>query len=249
MTGDMTFVANHVFRSANGLVRKNNEDAVLCAECLGLYAVADGMGGGAEGERASRMVCEALEKVADESSFARRCGDVGQALLEANTRIFGYAREKGLRQMGSTVALVAFDADLPRAAVCHVGDSRVYRIRAGAIEVLTRDHSIGAELETRVGGAFASRSNPLAHVLTRALGTDKDVKPEWRNVDVCAGDRFVVCSDGVHDVMADDALLDAVVAGTLDAAADRLEREVLAKGAPDNYSFVLVEIGGADGGV
>jgi len=236
-------IVRYVCRSAGGLVRGNNEDCVVCLERLGLFAVADGMGGGAEGERASRMVCEALEGVADEPSFARRCGDVGQALLEANARIFGYAREKGLRQMGSTVAFVALDlGETMRAAVCHVGDSRVYRIRAGTIERLTRDHSIGAELEAKVGGAFSARSNPLAHVLTRALGTEKDVKPEWRKVDVAEGDRFVVCSDGVHDVMDDDAIRKAVENDTLEESADMLEGEVLAKGAPDNYSFVLIGV-------
>lgn len=234
----------YVFRSATGLVRKNNEDAVLCLDRLGLFAIADGMGGGAQGERASRMVCEALEGLKDESSFAKRCGNVGEALVRANDRIRAYAAEQGFRQMGSTVALVAFDFGENRhAAVCHVGDSRVYRIRTNAIERLTRDHSVGAELVAKVGGEFAARSNPLAHVLTRALGSVKDVDSEWRRVDVAKGDRFVICSDGVHDVMDNAALLEAVANIPLKDAAERLERTVQAKGAPDNYSFVIVEIG------
>jgi len=235
----------HVSRSGKGLVRENNEDNVLCLAPLGVYAVADGMGGGAEGELASQMVCAALGAIGRGPSFARRCAEIGQALQSANGQILDYAHEKGHRQMGSTVALAAFDLDeTMRAVVCHIGDSRVYRIRAGAVERLTRDHSVGTELEAMVGGAFSARTNPLAHVLTRALGTDKDVKPEWRKVDVAAGDRFVICSDGVHDVMDGEDIQKAVAYGPIEAAADLLEQEVLVRGAPDNYSFILAEIGG-----
>lgn len=238
-------------RSARGAVRKDNQDSVLCLAKSGAFAVADGMGGGAEGARASQMVCAALKAGLGAGSFSDRLKDAGAAIVKANADVFGYAREQGLKQMGSTVALLAFDLERPeRAAIAYVGDSRVYRLRDAKAELLTRDHSVGAELGERVGGPagakFSARSNPLAHVLTRAVGTEAEVTPEWRKIDVARGDRFLVCTDGVHDVIETFELAGLLSAGTVAACAARLEDLVVARGAPDNYSFVLVEIGGAE---
>ena len=151
--------------------------------------------------------------------------------------------------MGTTLALVAFDSPASgRAAIGHIGDSRVYRVRSGAVELMTRDHSIGSELEEKVGSTagrgFALRSNPLSHMLTRAIGTTANVQLEWRKIDIAVGDRFVICSDGVHDVVDGDDLLMIVRNGSVADAAEALGREVVARGAPDNYSFVIMEIGG-----
>lgn len=243
MTG-LSFVS----RSATGSVRKDNQDNVLCLEAAGLFVVADGMGGGAAGALASRMVCEGLEPCGKAGGYLLRLEAIGQAVNAANARIFAYARDQGYTQMGSTVALLALDRTSgTRAAIGYIGDSRVYRVRDGKTEALTRDHSVGAELEARVGAAagakFALRSNPLAHVLTRAIGTEPDVALDWRKVDCAAGDRFVICSDGVHDVI-EPAEIGTLSSGDLPQAADRLEREILKRGAPDNYSFVIVETGG-----
>jgi len=236
-------------RSETGLVRKTNEDSVLCLSEMNVFAVADGMGGGSEGELASRMVCEDLARYVRASVYSRRVDEIAVAVSAANARIFEYAKERGFRQMGSTVALIAVDdTGLERGVVGYVGDSRVYRVRNGAAELLTRDHSVGAELDQAVagsGGRFSARSNPLAHILTRAIGTKEEVQLEWRKVDIADGDRFVICSDGVHDVVETDALAGLVARGALEKAADALARKVVACGAPDNYSFVIVEIGGA----
>jgi len=149
--------------------------------------------------------------------------------------------------MGSTVAAIAFDGfDLRHACICHVGDSRVYRIRRGMAEALTRDHTVGsacAEFAGKNAKAFRDRANPLAHVLTRAIGVaEGPLRTDWRQIEVKSGDRFVVCSDGVHDVITDARLAVYVGGGTLASAKARLEREIVAKGAPDNYSFVIVEV-------
>ena len=236
-------------RSETGLVRKTNQDSVLCLPEANVFAVADGMGGGSEGELASRMVCEDLARSVRASAYMMRVGEIAGAVSEANARIFKYAKERGFRQMGSTVALLAVDdTGFERGVVGYVGDSRVYRVRNGSAELLTRDHSVGAELDQAVagaGGRFSARSNPLAHILTRAIGTKEEVQLEWRKVDIVEGDRFVICSDGVHDVVETDVLAGVVARGALEKAADALGREVVAHGAPDNYSFVIVEIGGA----
>ena len=236
-------------RSETGLVRKTNQDSVLCLSEMNVFAVADGMGGGSEGGLASRMVCEDLARAVRADVYSRRVDEIAEAVSAANARIFEYARKRGFRQMGSTVALLAVDdTGFERGVVGYVGDSRVYRLRNGAAELLTRDHSVGAELDQAVAGArgrFSARSNPLAHILTRAIGTNEDVQLEWRKVDISAGDRFVICSDGVHDVVETDALAGLVARGSLEKAAGALEREIVACGAPDTYSFVIVEIGGA----
>lgn len=235
-------------RSAVGLVRKDNEDSVYVDVPRGLFAVADGMGGGAEGARASRMVCAALERFAVSDRFTERLDQIRAAIDAANGEIVAYAHDRHLRQMGTTVALIAFETEpIGRAAIAYIGDSRVYRLRDGAAELLTRDHSVGAELDARVGGAlggrFADRANPLAHVLTRAIGIAPKVEIAWRKIDLKPHDAFLVCTDGVHDVLATDELSQIIGADDLAGAAKRLEDEIVRKGAPDNYSFILMGTG------
>jgi serine/threonine protein phosphatase PrpC len=239
---------NFVSRTARGLVRADNQDNVLCIGKMGLFAVADGMGGGSSGGLASKIVCDELSLVSS-ADFKARIAEIDQAVATANSRILAHAREHGFRQMGSTVALLAVDeSGCKRGVIGYAGDSRVYRVRGGAAELLTRDHSIGAELEDTVGtagGKFSARSNPLAHILTRAIGTKECVLLEWRKIDIAAGDRFVICSDGVHDTTDTDTLARLVAGKELEQAADALVRGIVAQGAPDNYSFVIVETEGA----
>lgn len=241
---------NPVARSDKGLVRKDNQDAVLCLEELRVFAVADGMGGGAKGALASRMMCEALEQgLSPTSAYPVRLDEIAAAVTGANGRIFEHASSNGFRTMGTTLALLALDdASRGRGAIGHIGDSRVYRVRGATAELMTRDHSIGSELDEKVGaaagGRFALRSNPLSHLLTRSVGTAADVQLEWRKIDVSPGDRFVICTDGVHDVIEAVDLARIVADGPVSAAADALAREIVARGAPDNYSFVIVEVGG-----
>jgi len=243
-----------VFASETGLVRADNQDHVYVDPEARVFCVADGMGGGADGARASAIVCEHL-RAAKLGAVLRPLADVTAAVdcavSDAHVEIAAYAKDHGFEQMGSTAALVAFDGfDMREAAICHVGDSRVYRIRGGMAKPLTRDHTVGSALADFAGArarAFRSRSNPLAHVLTRAIGvTAESLKTEWRTVDVRAGDRFVICSDGVHDVITDARLAVYAGGGTLASARERLAQAVVANGAPDNYSFVIVEVGERD---
>lgn len=235
--------------SETGAVRRENEDHVFVDDAKTLFCVADGMGGGSEGARASEIVCEELAKVAS-GDFAALIEGVDAAIAAANDRIFRYAKDKGFRQMGSTVALLAVDpADACRAAICHVGDSRVYRVRGGTAELLTADHTIGGQLSAFAKGRqvdeLKNRANPLAHVLTRAIGVEPKVTADWRKIDVRDGDLFLVCSDGVHDVIS-DAMVGEILSAALDldAAVKALSAQVVACGAPDNYSFVIVRLGG-----
>ena len=215
-----------VFVSETGLARDDNQDNVLVSVGHGVFCVADGMGGGAEGAKASDVVCRELKMTVHvvEDEFAARVTAVQNALVEANFEIFSYAREHGYAQMGSTAAVLVFDpADRTRAAVVHVGDSRVYRLHRGLAERLTRDH--------RLAGC---------NVLTRAVGGAPTVRCDIREIAVAPGDRFLVCSDGVSGVVSDARLAVFASGGAIETAAERLAAEVVKAGAPDNYSFVLV---------
>lgn len=239
-----------VSASECGLVRKENEDHVFVDAGHAVFCVADGMGGGSEGGTASAFMCEEMRRAASVHGFLHRREAVEKAVSAANVRIRDYAAKKGFRQMGTTLAVLMFDPDNPlHAAACHVGDSRIYCVRRGRAVALTRDHTVGSQLGSVATGPLAdelrSRLHPLSHVLTRSIGTEERVSGEWTEVGVEQGDVFVVCSDGVHDIIS-DSLLGEIVSSfeDLNAVSVRLRGEILRLGAPDNYSFLLVRPGG-----
>ncbi len=236
--------------SARGLVRRENQDRLMVRRARPTFCVADGMGGGEGGAEASRIVCSELSAtVARHRNFGPRVRACADAVRTANARIRAFAERAGYRQMATTVALLALDAEDPSIGVVgHVGDSRVYRFRDGGLTCLTHDHTMAGELSrTAVTRAMADeigcRRHPLAHVLTRAVGVGREVHPEWRKIDVRPGDRYLVCSDGVYDMVPDDALRAAFAAGGAPReVVRRVSREVVAAGAHDNYSLVVVDI-------
>ena len=241
-----------VTASEKGLVRKDNQDAAFVDEAKTVFCVADGMGGGSEGATASRIVCEEVEKtVANTQGLVERMRAVVTAIDVANGRIRSYAAEKGFRLMGSTLAALLVDPEDGRcAAICHVGDSRIYRVRQGAVTLLTHDHTIGGQLSAFALGSLTAglerRSHPLAHILTHAIGTEEKAAGEWRKIDLKAGDRYLICSDGVHDVVADARIGEILTAArALPSASKQLGDEIVRNGAPDNYTFLIVETGGA----
>jgi len=239
-----------VAASERGLVRKDNQDNVFVDKAKTVFCVADGMGGGSEGATASRIVCEELSRVPEAENLVGRMETVDIAIRAANDRIRAYAKERDFKQMGSTVAVLLVDpADFRRGAICHVGDTRVYRVRRGCAELLTKDHTIGGQLSEFARGQQAadlkSRANPLAHVLTRVVGVEEKVAGDWRKIDIEEGDAFLVCSDGVHDVVADSLIGEILsVEPDLAAASNRLREVVVLNGAPDNFTYVIIEFGG-----
>lgn len=239
--------------SARGLVRRDNQDSFVCDAQHAFLCVADGMGGGAEGATASRWTCEDISAacLAAGDDVAAREEAVGDALKEVNSRIRSYAKEHGYKSMGTTVVgFIANPGDAMLARVFHAGDSRIYRLRYGRLDLLTRDHTVGSELGSAMaaGGdlqaqALKARSNPLSHILTRAVGTEMIVRPEWKTMDVQRGDRFLLCSDGVHDML-DDAEIAALLASaaTPRVAVARIEAAVLKAGANDNYTILCAYV-------
>lgn len=219
-----------VAMSETGLVRADNQDHLFVDDERLVYCVADGVGGGAEGARASEIVCANLKMVvyAAADTFKARTSAVQKAIEDANAALYAYAREKGVPLVASTVAALVLDPANPRhAAICNVGDSRIYRFRRGMPELLTHDHRLG-------GGS---------HALTRAIGAAETVRVEWTELESTDPSRFLLCTDGVHDVVSAGCLAAFVSAApTLDAAAERIAADVVRHGAPDNYSLVLLEV-------
>ena len=208
-----------------GLVRAENQDAFVCAEAAGFFCVADGMGGGEGGALASRWTCDALAAVwadTEGQPLAARETRLGEALQSVNGRIRAHARQQGYRVMGTTVAaLLRAPEEGARARIFHVGDTRIYRLRHGRLQ---------------------ARSNPLTHVLTRAVGTELRARPDWKTVDLQRGDRFLICSDGVHDMLS-DADLAVLLKGASSprVAVARIEASVRHAGAGDNYTLVCAD--------
>ena len=226
--------------SDKGLVRSNNEDSMLCLDEAGCYVVSDGMGGAEAGEVASQMVVEAIKDAifgTEEDSPGMRKYAVQQAVHLANRKVQEYSEAHKYQQMGATMVLFLADSWEPDVAwLCHVGDSRIYRFRNGKLSLLTRDHTVGQELK--------GMSERMAHVLTRAVGIATNVFPEWTNTDLHEGDWFLLCSDGVYNML-QNGQLEAIFQEKNESGAllARLEEAVREGGAKDNYTAVICRIG------
>ena len=245
------FRTDVAFASECGLVRRENQDNVVVDPKTLVFCVADGMGGGEAGGEASAAVCRNVDSVLHErASFADRVRLVDDAIHRADGEIRAVSAAAGYRQMGSTVAVLVSDGKRI-AAVGNVGDSRVYRLRDGKLCQLTRDHTLTAEILSHRLPQGAKpladvRALALSHVLTRAVGVGQErLKVDWRRVDVKEGDVMLLCSDGVHGSVLPSELAAAVAAGGgAEEILGRICSLVVAAGAHDNYSAVVVKIGG-----
>lgn len=231
------------FVSHPGAVRAENEDAYLEAHDLGLWAVADGMGGHEGGEIASRMVIDALDSLEPAASRDAVVDNVRARLEAANSSIrqLSLSRYDG-RLIGSTVAvLVACDE---RVVCLWAGDSRIYRWRAGGLERLTRDHNRAEELiELGLLDRAEAGSHALSNMVTRAIGVIDNLAIDRRSEPVEQGDRFVLCSDGLNRVVSDDEIAGALNDPSCDSIAHELLALALQRGATDNVTLGIVQAG------
>ena len=222
-----------------GRVRDHNEDGYLVSPPL--FAVADGVGGHAAGEVASEL---ALRSLAGAVPSISRGGQqaLRDALVAANSAVFARAtREASSRGMGTTCAALVLEG--VRAHLGHVGDSRIYRLRAGALEQLTADHTVAGEMVTQ---GLMSHDDALSDgtrsLLTRALGAAPSVDVDAMTVEIAAGDRFLLCTDGLMGMIADDAI-HGILVGARDpqAAAGQLVQAANDAGGEDNITAVGVD--------
>ena len=224
-------------RTHPGLVRKVNEDSVLARDDIGLWLVADGMGGHANGRWASQTLAAGFAALDGARTGAARLLEV---FAEGNSAIFAAATKAGA-QMGTTGVLLHVDGG--EAMCLWVGDSRAYRRRAAELTRLTHDHSLVQEMVDRGSLAPAeAEDHPLGHVLSRAVGAGAEVMCDVVRDATQPGDRFLLCSDGLTKVIADTEIA-AVMAEPPASAADKLLALALERGAPDNVSLVLIEVG------
>jgi PPM family protein phosphatase len=223
-----------------GRKRRRNEDAYVLEPPL--FAVADGMGGAKAGEVASSLAAAALqESDGDGSSGEAR---VASLIEEANRRVFRRATEdRAASGMGTTMTVAIVEED--RVTIGHVGDSRAYLIREGRLEQLTDDHSLVAEL-VRSGRLTPEEAeiHPQRAVITRAVGTEPDVDVDTFSVQGAAGDLFLICSDGLTDMVDEATILEAVEQnrGDLKAAAKALVNAANRGGGEDNITVVFFEL-------
>jgi serine/threonine protein phosphatase PrpC len=229
-----------------GLKRAKNEDSFVVKPGLGLCLVADGMGGAAAGELASRIFVETAVEVFL-TSLSRSEDDTSnlakKAFRRANARILNHAksdpRHKG---MGCTAELVAFCSD--RFVLGHVGDSRTYLLRNAQLRQLTRDHSVVQDqIDRGVISPAEAKNHLLRSVILRAVGVKEKIDVDITRGKALSGDLFLLCSDGLTD-MVDDTLIQEALSlnGAIHEKADKLIELAKSAGGRDNITVVLSEV-------
>jgi serine/threonine protein phosphatase PrpC len=238
-----------------GPVRSANEDALRLDVALGVYAVADGMGGHRAGEVASRL---ALDALVDQVNASRQPGftwpyghdegrvaaanELAHAVRAANARVVEAGeRDPELSGMGTTLTALAVGPDY--VAIASVGDSRGYLVRDGGIHLLTHDDTwLASVLGRDAAREAAARAHPMRHVLTSIVGSRDGAEPEVVTHDVRSGDIFVLTTDGLHNVVDDATIARLAAAGGLEQAATELVREALARRTTDNATAVVIRV-------
>lgn len=243
--------------SDTGLVREANEDAFSMEDSLGLYVVADGMGGHLAGDVASAMAVELINKSfrkwrkeetpEDElfgypdESLSRQGNYIVSSIRLANRVIYEMAKEyEQYRGMGTTVVILLVTPG--RIIAANVGDSRIYLARADRLERLSRDHTVVSEqIEMGAMKPEEAMKSPIRHVLTRNLGSAEQVDPEVYELEPSPNDRFILCTDGLTDLVHEEEIFLMIQEEDHpESLCRKLVEKALSRGAPDNTTVVSV---------
>ncbi|MCD2193219.1 protein phosphatase 2C domain-containing protein [Actinomycetospora endophytica] len=241
----MTLVLRYSARSDRGLVRQNNQDSVYAGPRL--LALADGMGGHAAGEVASKLVIAALVPLDDDEPGDDLLGELAEATAQGNDAITELVNEEpDLDGMGTTLTAVLFAGS--RLGMVHVGDSRAYLFRDGVLTQITRDDTFVQSLidEGRITEDEAA-SHPQRSLLLRAL-TGHDVEPSLTVREARSGDRYLLCSDGLSGVVSAETIAEALTIPDPQTCADRLIELALKGGGPDNVTCIVADVVDVDYG-
>ena len=226
-------------KTDKGLVRKENEDAFCIEKDLGLLAIADGMGGHASGEVASKMAIEILK------DSLKKEGEplpdrLNSGVKLANKSIYDASHSQSrLNGMGTTLTALQLNGN--RLSIAHVGDSRAYLFRGGVIEQITDDHTIVSEQVARgmMTREEAARSD-MRNILSRALGIAPEVDVDIEELTVSEGDQLVLCSDGLSELISDDEILSEVQSSNRpEIVCDELVNLAIQRGGEDNITVIV----------
>lgn len=223
-----------------GVVRSMNQDAFLDRPDIGLWAVADGMGGHASGERASSLVVEALSRLPVPAMLGRSVRHAECLITEANRRLIDEADASGEEVIGTTV--VALLAMGHACALLWVGDSRMYRLRDDRLAQLTQDHTEVQQLvlDGKLS-AEQAESHPYAGVLSRAVGAEDELQVDSALETLMDGDRYLLCSDGLTKELPQDRIQQLLGSGEPEEVVRRLVEAACAAGGRDNVTAVVVD--------
>jgi len=229
--------------SETGNVRSHNEDTLLALPRQGVWAVADGMGGLDKGDWAAKAVTDAIEDAVRKASPGEIVNACRQAIGRTNREIHASSL-LGDSRIGTTIAMLVLEED--RFHVLWAGDSRVYRLRHGQLERLTRDHSSVQDLIDRgLITPAEALGHPLAHVLTHAVGVSAQLQPGEAQGTVAVGDCFVLCTDGLHGVVSDAEICAIIGAEDSEPPARRLLERACMNRTRDNVTIAVIEMGEA----
>ncbi len=235
----MALILHYAVRSDLGLVRSNNEDSVYAGPRL--LAIADGMGGHAAGEVASKIVIGALEGLDEDRPVGDLMGALRNAVLEANQRIAeAVQNSKELEGMGTTLTALRFSGS--QVGLVHVGDSRGYMMRGDQLSQLTHDDTYVQYLvDSGKLTPDEAKEHPRKSVILRALlGTE--VEPDVSIREARAGDRYLLCTDGLSDVVTAETILETLRIPDAQESADRLVELALRGGGPDNVTVIVADV-------
>src|SRR5579859_1514868 len=241
----MALILRYAVRSDLGLVRSNNEDSVYAGPRL--LAIADGMGGHAAGEVASKIVIGAMEGLDEDRAFGDLLGTLRETVMEANHRISdAVAQSKDLEGMGTTLTALRFNGS--QVGLVHVGDSRAYLLRGDLLSQITHDDTYVQYLvDSGKITPDEAKDHPRKSVILRAL-LGSEVEPDVSIREAREGDRYLLCTDGLTDVVSTDTLLETLRIIDPQEAADRLVELALRGGGPDNVTVIVADVVRAERG-
>ena len=225
-----------------GKARKLNEDSMLVRPDVGMWAVADGMGGHEAGDVASQMVVSTLNEIQLGSSLEKYINDIEDALVNVNKKLIEIAHqgEKPTTCGSTVVVMLAYEK---YCAFLWAGDSRLYRIRDNKIIQLTTDHSqVQLYVEQGLISKDEAESHPHANMITRAVGATEDFVLDVDMQEMEKGDRYLLCSDGLTKHIPDTDFEKILAKGDVEKKCNELIDLTLARGAKDNVTAVLVDI-------